>query len=183
MARTFLIQILEQNPHALEYLYSKCCNSGGTLLTSRALIEELLRMALENLDSAYIVLDGLDECRSRKERGEIVSWFREMIETLPPDGRDRLRCLFVSQNDSARKDFCGLPNITVDVDNNEDIEAFSIIQSERLVAKLGISEKKASDTAASVLSAEKFMLIYFYFSRYISLRSPSTGESMPPKLC
>ena len=154
MVRTFLMQFLEQNPHTLDYFYSKCCSSGGAFLTSRTLIEELLKLALGNCDSAYIVLDGLDECCSRKERGEIVSWFREMIENLPPDGPDRLRCLFISQNDSARKDYRGLASITVDADNNEeDIEAFSKVQSEKLLAKLGIPEQKASDIAASVAAS------------------------------
>ena len=150
------MQILEQNPHALDYFYSKCCSSGGALLTSRALIEELLTLALGNCDSAYIVLDGLDECCSRKERGEIVSWFREMVENSPTDVRDRLRCLFISQHDSARKDYRDLASITVDADNNEeDIEVFSKIQSGKLVMKLGISEKKASEIAASVSASSE----------------------------
>jgi len=156
MARTFLMQILEQNPHALDYFYSKCCNSGGALLTSRALIEELLTLALGNCESVYIVLDGLDECCSRKERGEIVSWFRKMVENSPTDVRDRLRCLFISQHDSARKDYRDLASITVDADNNEeDIEVFSKTQSEKLVVKLGISEKKASEIAASVSASSE----------------------------
>jgi hypothetical protein len=154
MARTFLMQILEQNAHALDYFYSKCCSSGGALLTSRTLIEELLMLALRNCESAYIVLDGLDECCSRKERGEIVGWFREMIENLPPDVRDRLRCLFISQNDSARKDYRDLASITLDADNNEeDIEEFSKIQSQKLVAKLGIPEKDANEIATSVAAS------------------------------
>jgi hypothetical protein len=154
MARTFLIQILEQNQHALDYFYSRCCNSGGALLTSRTIIEELLKLALGNCESAYIVLDGLDECSSRKERGEIVGWFREMIENLSPDVRDRLRCLFISQNDSARKDYRDLASITIDADNNEeDIEEFSKVQSKKLVAKLRISEKDADEIATSVAAS------------------------------
>jgi hypothetical protein len=151
MARTLLMQILEQNPHALDYFYSKCCSSGGALLTSRTLIEELLGLALKNCDFAYIVLDGLDECCSRKERGEIVTWFRELIDNLAPDVRDRLRCLFISQNDSARKDYRDLASIKLGADNNEeDIEEFSKVQSKRLVEKLGISDRKASEIATSV---------------------------------
>ena len=192
MARTFLMQILEQNPHALDYFYSKCCSSGGALLTSRALIEELLTLALGNCDSAYIVLDGLDECCSRKERGEIVSWFREMIENLPPDVRDRLRCLFISQHDSARKDYRDLASITVDADNNEeDIEIFSKVQSERLVVKLGIPKQKAGDIAASVaasaegkstLSIEEAILMTCVFARHISLCAPSLDKFVRSKL-
>jgi hypothetical protein len=151
MARTLIMQILEQNPYALDYFYNKCCISGGALLTSRTLIEELLTLAMGNCESIYIVLDGLDECRSRKERGEIVRWFREMIENLPSDASDRIRCLFVSQHDSARKDYRDLPSITLDAIKNEgDIELFGNKQSEKLVIKFGISEKEAKDIAASV---------------------------------
>ncbi len=192
MARTFLMQILEQNPHALDYFYSKCCSSGGALLTSRALIEELLTLALKNCDSGYIVLDGLDEACSRKERGEIVRWFREIIESLPPDTHDRLRCLFISQHDSARKDYRDLPCIAVDADNNEeDIEVFSKVQSEKLVRKLGISERKASQIAASItvlaegksaLSIKEATQLTCSFSRHISLCSPSLDKPMRSKL-
>lgn len=151
MARTFLTQILQQNPHTLDFFYNKCCSSGGTLLTSRAAIEELLRFALENCDSVYIVLDGLDECSSRKERGEIVSWLRGIVENLDPDVCDRIRCLFVSQRDSARKDYSDLPTITADAENNKkDIEAFSKIQSQKLVKKLEIPDDQALKIAAFV---------------------------------
>lgn len=154
MARTLLMQILEQNPHMLDYFYSKCCSSGGALLSSRAYAEGLLKLALENCNSTHIVLDGLDECCSRKERGEIVSWFRTMIEALPPERCDRQRCVFVSQNDGSRRDYRDLENITVDADNNEDdIEAFSMIQSEKLVKKLGITQQKADNIAASVAAS------------------------------
>ncbi|KAF2827401.1 hypothetical protein CC86DRAFT_290274 [Ophiobolus disseminans] len=160
MARTFLMQILEQNPDTLDYFYSKCCGS-GILLSSRALIEDLLKLALANCDSTYIVLDGLDQCVSRKERGEVVRWFRDVTEDLPPHMRHRFHCLFISQNDSARKDYRDLASITVDADKNEDdIEEFSKIQSKRLVAKLGISEKEASEIAVSVSASAEGMFLF-----------------------
>jgi hypothetical protein len=158
MARTLLSQILEQSPHTLDYFYSKCCSSGGAVLTSRALVEELLRFALSNCESAYIVLDGLDECCTRKERGEIASWFRDLIENGPPDIRDRLHCLFISQHDSARKDYRDLPSITADADNNEeDIEAFCKVQSGKLVTKLDITEEYAHEIAERVSAAAEGM--------------------------
>lgn len=154
MARTLLMQIIEQNPHTLDYFYSKCCSTGGALLTSRALIEDLLTQALGNCDSTYLVLDGLDECCSRKERGEIVKWFRAMIENLSSELRDQLSCVFISQNDSARKDYRDLARITVDAKKNEDdIEAFCKARSEELVLKLQISDKRATEIAASVAAS------------------------------
>jgi hypothetical protein len=145
MARSLLSQLLKQDVGILDYVYNKCCNSGEAFLTSRALIEELLLFALSNCDSAYIVLDGLDECCSRDERKTIVEFFRNLIENLDSDP-DRIRCLFVSRKDSARKDFNGLANIAVTLENNEDdIDTFSHAQSQKLGARLGVSEPRLQE--------------------------------------
>ena len=154
MARTLLSQILEQNHYTLDYFYSRCCSSGSAVLSSRLLVEELLSFALRNCQSAYIVLDGLDECCTRKERGEIASWFRDLIENGPPEIRNELHCMFISQHDSARKDYRDLPSITADDDNNEeDIEAFCKVQAEKLVTDLQIAEHKALEIAERVSAA------------------------------
>jgi hypothetical protein len=154
MARTLLSQILEQNHLILDYLYSKCLSSRGAVLSSRLLVEELVSFALRNCQSAYIVLDGLDECYTRKERGEIASWFRELIENGPPEARNGLHCMFISQHDSARKDYRDLPSITADADNNEeDIEAFCKVQARKLVTDLPIGEHEANEIAERVSAA------------------------------
>jgi hypothetical protein len=192
MARTLLKQILEQNPHTLDYFYSKCCDSIGVLLTSRIILEKLLAVALGNCESTYIVLDGLDECCSRKERGDIVKWFRDTVENLPPEERDRIRCLFVSQNDSARKDYRDFTSITLDSGNNEDdIEAYGEVRSKTLVEKLGISEQEASKIAANVAASAEGKLtvkgkdavvVTSVFVRHFSLCAPSLDQFMRPKL-
>ncbi|CAN9189995.1 unnamed protein product [Alternaria alternata] len=163
MARTLLSQILEQNHHTLDYLYSKCCSNGGAVLNSRCDAEELLSFALRNCESAYIVLDGLDECCTRKERGEIASWFRDLIENGPPEVRNRLRCMFISQHDSARKDYRDIPSITADADNNEDdIEAFCKAQAGNLVTKLQITEDEAHEIAERVSAAAEGVFLFAY---------------------
>ena len=144
MARCLLSQLLQQDAGILDYVYMRCCNSGQAFLTSRVLIEELLLFALSNCSFAYIVLDGLDECCSREERRTIVEFFRNLVENLDPDP-DRIRCLFVSRKDSARKDFSGLANIAVDLENNEDdIDTFSHIQSQKLRG-LGVSDQRLQE--------------------------------------
>ncbi|RYN55439.1 hypothetical protein AA0118_g8672 [Alternaria tenuissima] len=161
MARTLLSQILEQNHYTLDYFYSKCCSSGSAVLSSRLLVEELLSFALRNCQSAYIVLDGLDECCTRKERGEIASWFRDLIENGPPEIRNGLHCMFISQHDSARKDYRDLPSITADDDNNEeDIEAFCKVQAEKLVTNLQIAEHKALEIAERVSAAAEGVFLF-----------------------
>ena len=162
MARTLIAQLLTQNAGIIDYVYNKCCNSGEAFLRSRVLVEELLRFALENCNSAYIVLDGIDECCSRQERKSIVEFFRNLIENLDPDP-ERLHCLFVSRKDSARKDFNDLENIGVGLEfNQSDIDTFSQVQSHKLGAKLGVSEKRLQEIVdfVSVFAEGKHFLGY-----------------------
>lgn len=160
MAHTLLAQLLKQDSGIFDYVYNRCCTSAEELLTSRVLIEELLVFALRNCESAYIVLDGLDECggeegksNARQERKRIVEFFRDMIENTDPNSSDpdRIRCLFVSRKDSARKDFNGLPDIPVTLENNEnDIDEYNYTQSQNLGVKFGISSEKMKEIAGFV---------------------------------
>lgn len=153
IARSLLAQLLKQDKDLLPYMYEKYSSCGEPLLSARDFTEELLRFSLSNCVSAYIILDGLDEC-PRDEIKTTVAWFRELIESLPTADPDRLRCLFVSQNGSARKDFNGLSSVTIEAcDTESDIEVFSKIQSCQLQFKLNISDEEASQIADSVSTA------------------------------
>ncbi|TGJ88444.1 hypothetical protein E0Z10_g384 [Xylaria hypoxylon] len=108
LGRSLLAQFLKQDNGLLPSFYQKSCRSGESSLISPALIEELLTLAFGNCKSAYIILDGLDEC-PRDQRKYITHWFRRLVEDLPNTEPERLRCLLVSQDDGfARKDFAGL---------------------------------------------------------------------------
>ncbi|KAF2267625.1 putative zinc finger protein [Lojkania enalia] len=133
VTRTILAQLLKQDKDLLAYFYGKCCESGETVLESRSTIETLLKTGLDNCKSAYIVIDGLDEC-GRDERKEITQWFRKLVEDLPTTEPERLRCLFVSQDDGfGRKDFSGLASIKIKPENNKpDIECYCRIEAEKL---------------------------------------------------
>jgi hypothetical protein len=153
-----LAQLLQQDDALLGYLYEACCNSGEPYLKSGALIEELLKFGLDHCQSAYIVLDGIDECE-RGERKSIVNWFRHYVENQPSRdpagfGPDRVHCLFVSQIDGARNDFSDLASVTVSANENEDdIEKFCRRESDRLRVKLGLSEDLAELAISSIAAA------------------------------
>lgn len=153
MARSLLGQILKHNANLLDYFYYRCCNSGETILKSRTLMEELLLFALRSCRLAYVILDGLDECCTRDERKSIVKFFRNVIED-PKDerkARNRIRCLFVSRKDSARKDYAGLPSIRVSNENNEtDIATFGVVQSKELQQKFTVLSEKMGEIADKV---------------------------------
>ncbi|GES57152.1 Zinc finger, C2H2-type/integrase, DNA-binding protein [Aspergillus terreus] len=137
LARSLLAQFLKQNPGLLLHFYQKCCNSGEALLTSQALARELLDLAFSNCNSAYIIIDGLDECE-RGERKSITKWFRTLVEDLPAEDPDRFHCLFVSQDDGvARKDLSGIETVTIRVgDNQPDIHRYSLVEAGRLRERL-----------------------------------------------
>ncbi|KAL2064449.1 hypothetical protein VTL71DRAFT_4943 [Oculimacula yallundae] len=160
MARTLLAQLVKNNTAILDYMYTACCKSGEPFLNSRSTTESLIKFALNNCNSAYIVLDGLDECCSREERKVIVTFFRSLIENHDDDATDRLRCLFISRKDNARKDFNGMFQIEVDLESNEDdIEAFSQYRSQELGEELDIPKEKLKQIAATVSACADGMFL------------------------
>jgi len=153
IARGLLAQLLKQNKEMLPYLFEEASNSSDSVLTNLATSKELLDMGIRNCKSVYIILDGIDEC-SKDERKSITSWFRNLIEELPPSNAEAIRCLFVSQDDgAARKDFAGLSTIAISArDNKNDIEEYSTIWAERIKEKFGISDHMSSNIALNVLN-------------------------------
>lgn len=157
IARSFLAQVLKQDRELLNYFYQECCDSGEAVLSDPGHMETLLNAAFTNSRSAYIIIDGLDEC-PRDERKSISKWFRNLVESLPTSEPERLRCLFVSQDDGvARKDCAGLGTLKItEDDNKEDIAEYSRIEAERLQeAPLSLPHKRASEIAAIVIDAVK----------------------------
>lgn len=151
IARSLLLQFLEQDRDLLHYFYEKACNSGEASLRSPARIEELLHFAFDNCKSAYIIIDGVDECE-RDERKNISQWFKKLVEDLPPADPDRLRCLFVSQDDGiSRKDFSGIARIKITPeDSKPDLDLYCQDESDKLRQKLGFPENRAREMAQHV---------------------------------
>ncbi|KAH8652695.1 hypothetical protein BGZ60DRAFT_533558 [Tricladium varicosporioides] len=160
VARGILSQLLLQKENLLGYLYKEANNSPEAVLTSPKIASELLNMALKNDRSVYIILDGIDEC-SREERKLISSWFRKLIEDLPPTNAESIRCLFVSQDDGfARKDFAGLASISIrSQDNRADIEEYSLVWATRIKEKFEISDQIANKIATTIPNTVEGMFL------------------------
>ncbi|KAK8130903.1 hypothetical protein PG984_007341 [Apiospora sp. TS-2023a] len=155
IGRCFLSQLLLKHKDTLiPYFYERFSNSPDPVLGSFATIELLLDVALRNCTDAYIVIDGIDECE-RDERRKITQWFRNLVEDLQPPRQDRVRCLFVSQDDGiARKDFKGLETLKIErKDNRNDIHTFSEISANELQAELDISDELKTKVASKVEEA------------------------------
>ncbi len=163
LGRSLLTQFLKQESGLLPTFYQKSCRSGEPVLTSPVLIEELLSLAFGNCKSAYIILDGLDEC-PRDQRKYITQWFRKLIENLPINEPEKLRCLFISQDDGiARKDFVGLASIKIRAeDSKHDIKEYSRIEADKLRENCpSVTKEKASAIASAVVNSAEGMLSSF----------------------
>jgi hypothetical protein len=146
VAKGMLSQILSHhrsNDNILLYVDQKASCSGEAVLTSSKLAKELLETAFHSCKKTYIILDGLDEC-NRDERRELSTFFRQLVDDLPRKDMDKIRCLFVSQDDGyARKDLSMLPSIKLSVANNKaDIETYTSIWHHRIEEKFGPLDPK-----------------------------------------
>lgn len=153
LARSLLAQLLKQNMGSLLSLfYQKCCFSGKTVLTSLDLMKELLHLAFENCKSAYIILDGLDEC-TRDTQKTVTTWFKDLVEDLPTSDAARIRCLFVSGDDGiTKRDFSEVVSIKIrKEDTRQDIDAYSRVEASKLKGSFDLSDKKASEIANIVV--------------------------------
>jgi hypothetical protein len=122
----------------LLYIDEKASGSGETILKAPKLAQELLETGFKSCKRTYIILDGIDECH-RDERKEISTWFCQLIDGLPREDMDVIRCLFVSQDDGyARKDYYMLPSMKLTAaDNKTDIEAYTTTWHRRIQDKFG----------------------------------------------
>ncbi|KAJ6000210.1 hypothetical protein N7481_000619 [Penicillium waksmanii] len=151
IARGLLAQLLEQERHLLPYFDQECCTSKEPILQTPEKIQKLLDIALTHCKSAYIVLDGLDECK-REDRKEISMWFRERVENPPHNEPRKLRCLFSSRDDGhGRKDFEDIETVTVSSsDIAKDLETFCQRQADLLRIKFQLTSDRADDIASAV---------------------------------
>jgi hypothetical protein len=155
IARSFLAQLLPlSSDMLLPYYHDSYLSSGEAVLTSHTATEKLLKVSLQNFADIYIVLDGVDEC-PRKERENISSWFRNLVEGLPQSNPTQIRCLFVSQDDGpARRDFAGVSTIKIQSqDNKQDIEQFSAVWATEIQKKFDVTDEKRQSIVSRIVNA------------------------------
>ena len=151
IAKTIISQILASNDDLLLYFLEQADASSGPQLTDLKLAKALLEITLKASKPTYIVIDGLDEY-PRDDRKEIVEWFRDVVQSLPPNELGFLRCLFVSQEDGyAKKDFSEIERIKILAsDNTEDIRSYCRFEKQRIEEKFGSLESFNCDLADSI---------------------------------
>ncbi|KAK3316036.1 hypothetical protein B0H66DRAFT_560170, partial [Apodospora peruviana] len=161
ISRSLLSQLLsEHRDTMLSYYQDKYSKSNEAVLSTYSTIEELLSMAIRNCQSAYIILDGIDEC-PRKEREIITTWFRELVEGMPPANQDSIRCLFVSQDDGvARKDFADLRALKIRTeDSRQDVDRFSAKGALNIQKRFKVTDEKRDAIALRIKEAAGGMFL------------------------
>ncbi|KAI1376891.1 hypothetical protein F4677DRAFT_459629 [Hypoxylon crocopeplum] len=168
IGRNFLAQLLNTNKEILlPYYWDKFSNSSEPVLNTYPLIESILEVALQTCASVYIVLDGIDECE-REQRKRITGWFRGLVENLQPPHQDRIRCLFVSQDDGvARKDFRALTSFKIESKHNRaDIEIYSKSAADKIQSSFQLSDDMSHQIAIKTQVAADGM---FLLAKLISI--------------
>ncbi|CAI6242163.1 unnamed protein product [Periconia digitata] len=166
VARGLLSQLLNQDEDLLPYLYEKATKSGQTSLSTDSLAKQLLETAIKNHRKLYVIIDGIDECE-REQRKEIVSTLESFWESLPYTDADSLRCLFVSQDDSAaRKDFARMVTLKItQSDTKQDISSYAHTWSQEIRAKFGLDQNHVQCIENMIAEKAEGM---FLFARLMS---------------
>ncbi|EMD69111.1 hypothetical protein COCSADRAFT_130498 [Bipolaris sorokiniana ND90Pr] len=140
VARGILSQLLSHDDALLSYLYEKASTSGQVTLSLEATARELLETSLKAFEKLYIVVDGIDECEG-DQRQQIVSFFQDTWDSLPPADMDSLRCMFVSQDDNiARKHFASMSSLKITENHTrEDIVEFVAGRSMTIKVKFDLT--------------------------------------------
>ncbi|KAK6860606.1 hypothetical protein PG995_004242 [Apiospora arundinis] len=173
LGRSLLAQLLQHDNGLLASFYQESCRSVDAVLSSQNLIEELLYLAFRECKSAYIILDGLDDC-PREERRKITKWFRDLVEYAPSYESGKLRCLFISQDDgTARKDYYGLESIKIrPEDSQDDIQEYCRIEAGKLRETYpDIPVDKFNWIAKTVADSVGARLIWSNLSSYRTMES------------
>jgi hypothetical protein len=126
IARELLFQFLQRDPDLLPLLYDKLCRNGEGILDSPAAVKELSEVVFRSAGTAYLVIDGLDECDAA-ERKKTLLWLTSMAATVNSGGnRGGLRVLFISQDLSDIRRLLGKATVlTLNAqDTKHDINAY-----------------------------------------------------------
>lgn len=168
VVRSFLAQILLHNPHLLPYFHEKACKAA--VLESSKVAVEMFRTVLSNCELVYLIIDGLDECKP-VERNRISKLFLGILEDTKEAETSRVRCLFVSQDDStARNSMKGLLMIKITSDKNKkDIENYAASWHMKLEKRFGELPVHSRQTNIRRIIPEwaKGMFILAWFTKYV----------------
>lgn len=160
MARSFLQQLCYMDTSITSYLYETAVSDGGSCLATRKSAEEILSVCLRRIGPAYIILDGIDECRESEQKA-IIPWLRKFVDESIKEPKSS-RCIFLSQYDASTKALLSsIPSIQITADDNRaDIDAYCRNWSDKIKTKLRINDSEAINIARQTSERAKGEFIH-----------------------
>ena len=149
MARSPLAQAMRKSDKLVTYLYEKATMSGEATLQTRTTAEALLGLALGEIGTSWIVIDGLDEA-TPKDQDPIAKWICKYISSSTAASTPSY-CVFLSQDDTpTKKCLSKLTTLRITKDDKQhqaDIEAYCQHTAKGLITKFDISTAQAAGIA------------------------------------
>ena len=132
IARSLIWQLASNDRSMMEWLYEEASWSGLlTLSTNEKLCKDLLTTVLKSMDTVYVVIDGIDECRIDESGGtnepqRIEEYFRTVCGDQEDNSQNHIRCLFIGQHDGVcGKLFSKYPTLAItEPDTQADLTIF-----------------------------------------------------------
>jgi hypothetical protein len=148
-------QILSTDQDLLPHLYDLFIRSRQVQLDFLALCTELLRSCFSTLHKAYIVIDGIDECK-HEERETILSFFTSLID----GATGRLRGLFVSRCEDDIQHLLKATTViqVTETLNQRDIEAYTAYWAGKIKQKFELPDAAEEYLKRTVCANAKGMI-------------------------
>jgi len=133
LLKSLLVQILHRRPGFLHQIQETLSRTLDNKFTVEVLLV-LVELALESIETFWLILDGLDEC-SRKERKKILSWVTRVSESAQRNNPFRVLCF--SQNKADILDVLFKPSLCLGemYFHQEDVRAYAYRKIEKLEQK------------------------------------------------
>ncbi|TID18364.1 C2H2 and C2HC zinc finger [Venturia nashicola] len=161
--RSLLGQLLGHCPELVPYCYEKRLSSGDPTLSSTDLMEQLLKLFLEKIPQAFIILDGLDECAGI-ERKTILSFLTKMVQLCDGHIPGKLRVLIISQDYvDIGKLILAAEGTAISLgpnDNSADIKGYTLSQSLKLQCKFNLDDVMTASIQEKTFIRADGMFLY-----------------------
>lgn len=136
VCRSLICQLAQQNTSILSYVYEKSASSGRSHLDSISLAKEMLGVVFDAVDTLFIIIDGIDECK-KVEKERISTTLISIVENHTAF----LRCCFISQHDKdTGKIFRNMPTLQITEKHNAgDILNYCVGMEEKIASSFQVS--------------------------------------------
>ncbi|KAI1477416.1 hypothetical protein F4774DRAFT_420091 [Daldinia eschscholtzii] len=160
LLRGILDQLVSQDSAMSDHLFNRISSMDPTSLRLTRTLEGFIKEAFGSYQTAYIVLDGLDES-APKEAETSVELFLSLVKGFE-NSTTSLRVLFCGQRDGVLDHLLvDEPSITLEnTAHNDDIKGYCSHVCERIGKKFGLSHQFQEDISRQVANGAKGMFLY-----------------------